>query len=143
MVCPKCGSDNISIQVVNESYLKNFFSENYGQFASTYLNKRIDYNNKHIGTLGYQVYLQTNTGLQLLGFTASPYYVYNATTPGSYTFVIKSTYSIFKANASSGITLTADVTSGSIPSIPNIDRPSIPGNNNGNENTPENVEVAQ
>lgn len=23
MVCPKCGSDNISIQVVNESYLKN------------------------------------------------------------------------------------------------------------------------
>lgn len=135
--------DEISTpNAINTSYLQNYFSENYGQFASTYLNKRLEYNNKNIGTVGYQVYLQTDSGLQLLGFTASPYYVYNATTPGTYTFVIKSTYSIFKTNASSGITLTADVTSGSIPSLPSTDNSSDNGNDD-TENSPGNVEVAQ
>jgi membrane carboxypeptidase/penicillin-binding protein PbpC len=124
---------------INTTHLQGYFSEYYGQFASTYLNKRIEYNNTAIGTIGYQVYLQTSSGLQLLGFTASPYYVYNATTPGTYTFVIKSTYSIFKANASTGITLTADVTSGSISSLPENKEE----NTEGTENTPENVEVAQ
>lgn len=135
--------DEISTpNAINTSYLQNYFSENYGQFASTYLNKRLEYNTKNIGTVGYQVYLQTDSGLQLLGFTASPYYVYNATTPGTYTFVIKSTYSIFKTNASSGITLTADVTSGSIPSLPSTDNSTDNGNDD-NENSPGNVEVAQ
>ena len=119
---------------INTSYLQGFFSENYGQFATTYYNKRIEYNNSNIGTIGYQVYLQTDSGLQSLGFTTNPYYVYNATTPDTYTFIIKSSYSIFKNNASSGITLTADVTSGSVPSLPNS------GDNT--ENNPENVEVA-
>lgn len=127
---------------INTSYLQSYFSENYGQFASTYLNKRIEYNNNNIGTVGYQVYLQTDSGLQLLGFTANPYYIYNATTPGTYTFVIKSTYSIFKTNASSGITLTADVTSGSVPSLPNPDNTPNDGNND-TGNTPGDVEVAQ
>ena len=130
---------------INPTYLQGYFTENYGQFASTYLNKRIEYNTTAVGSLGYQVYLQTDAGLQLLGFTASPYYVYNASTPGTYTFIIKSTYSLFKANASSGITLTADVTSGSIPSLPN-ENPSDENDEEteeDNENTPENVEVAQ
>lgn len=122
---------------ISTSYLQGYFSENYGKFASTYLNKRTKYNNSNIGTLGYQVYLQTDSGLQSLGFTTNPYYVYNATTPGTYTFVIKSSYSIFKANASSGITLTADVTSGSIPSTP------VPNPDEGTENPPENMEVTQ
>ncbi len=115
---------------INPTYLQSHFSENYGQFASTYLNKRNEYNTKNIGTLGYQVYLQTDSGLQLLGYTASPYYVYNASTPGTYTFVIKSAYSIFKANASPGITLTADVTYGGIPSIPTTpeEYPTTPDN---------------
>lgn len=128
---------------INTTYLQGYFSENYGQFASTYLNKRTDYNNKHIGTIGYQVYLQTDSGLQLLGFTASPYYVYNATTPGTYTFVIKSAYSIFKGNASSGVTLTADVTSGTIPSLPEIETPTIPDEEIDNENNPDNMDVLQ
>lgn len=126
---------------INESYLNSYFNENYGQFANTYLNKRIKYNTENVGTLGYQVYLQTSSGLQLLGFTATPYYIYNTSTPGTYTFVVKSAYSIFKANASSGVTISADVNSGSIPSLPNEE----PDNESdeGTGNLPENVEVAQ
>ena len=95
---------------ISESYLKNYFSENYKQFASTYLKKRKSYNESNIGTLGYQIYLQTDAGLQSIGFTSNPYYSYQATTSGTYTFVIKSAYSIFKSNMSNGITLSTNVT---------------------------------
>ncbi len=103
---------------INDSYLKNFFSENYGKFASTYLKKRLSYNEKNIGTLGYQVYLQTDTGLQSIGFTTTTNYSYQATTNGTYTFVIKSAYSIFKSNMSNGITLSANVTGAYTPTPP-------------------------
>lgn len=113
---------------INESYLKSFFSENYGTFASTYFKKRLSYNEKNIGNLGYQVYLQTDTGLQSIGFTTNPYYTYQATTSGTYTFVIKSAYSIFKSNMSNGITLSTYVTAQNTPQTPPIDpgTPEIP-----------------
>jgi penicillin-binding protein 1A len=116
---------------ISESYLKNYFSENYGKFASTYLKKRKTYNSDNIGTIGYQVYLQTDTGLQAIGYTSNPYYSYQATTSGTYTFVIKSAYSIFKSNMSNGITLStnATVTTPVIPTPPTD--PVIP---EGNEN---------
>lgn len=126
---------------IDETHLQGHFSKYYGQFASTYLNKRLTYNAEHIGTLGYQVYLKTDSGLQLLGYTPNSYFVYQASTAGTYNFVIKSAYSIFTANASTGITITANVTSGSIPSIP--EQPPIDDPNNGTENPPENVEATQ
>ena len=100
---------------VDTTYLQKYFEDNYGQFASTYLTKRFDYNNKNIGNIGYQVYLSTANGLQSLGFTTNPYFVYQYGTPGTYTFLIKSSYSIFKANASSGISITVDTTNGLVP----------------------------
>ena len=105
---------------INDNYLKTFFSENYGQFASKYLADRQNYNINYIGTLGYQVYLQTEAGLQPLGFTSTPYYTYQATTSGTYTFVVKSAYSIYKANMSNGITISTNVTLSNpvIPSTP-------------------------
>ena len=121
---------------INSNYLQNHFSDNYGQFASIYLNKRYEYNNSFIGTMGYQVYRQLDTGeLQYLGYTTTPNFTYTTSSLGKHTFIIKSAYSIFKANASSGITITANVTTGStIPSIPNIDDSS-------DENEDENEEV--
>lgn len=103
---------------IDQTYLQSYFAKNYGKFATTYLDKRIEYNNQHVGTVGYQVYLDTDTGLQLLGYTANSYFVYHASTSGTYRFIVKSAYSIYTANASPGITITANVTSGSIPSIP-------------------------
>ena len=122
---------------INASYLQNYFSENYGQFASMYLNKRNSYNNSNIGTIGYQVYLQNETGLQSLGYTTDTYYVYNAPSSGNYTFVIKSAYSIFKANMSPGLTITGTI-EGAIPELPDnpsIDNPDGEGNENGDQTT--------
>ena len=107
---------------IDDTYLKSFFSENYGQFADTYLKKRTTYNSQYIGTLGYQVYLQTDSGLQSIGFTSSPYFTYKATTSGTYTFVVKTAYSIFKNNISNGITLSENVIlESTVPSTPTPD----------------------
>ena len=102
---------------ISTSYLQNFFTENMGQFAEKTLKKRLDYNESKIGTLGYQVYLQTATGEQNLGFTTNPYFVYTAPVNGTYSFTIRSAYSIFKSNMSSGITVNATVTNGAKPPV--------------------------
>ena len=100
---------------INQTYLQTYFNENYGQFASMYLERRYNYNNNYIGTIGYQVSLVTEAGEQVLGFTQNPYFVYNAPFNGTYNFVVKSSYSIFKANMSTGIAIKATVTNGNNP----------------------------
>ncbi len=112
---------------IDDVFLQELFNQNYGKFASQYLNKRLEYNNKNIGTIGYEVYLQTSDGLQSLGFTTDTYFVYNALYDGYYTFVIKSSYSIFKANMSSGITLSTGIGNYTIPSYDEEEEPEIPG----------------
>jgi len=97
---------------INESYLKSYFEANYGNAATTYYNKRISYNKSNVGTLGYQIYLKTEDGEEELGYTSDTYYVYTAPYNGTYTFIVKSAYSIFKANMSTGLTITATVTDG-------------------------------
>lgn len=104
---------------INTSYLENSFQEKYGQFAENYLNKRIEYNNANIGQIGYQVYLSTPSGLQPLGYTLDTTYSYPIVAPGSYTFVVKSAYSIFKSNMSTGITITINTDNVSSSPTPN------------------------
>lgn len=93
---------------INQSYLQNYFKDNYGKQASTYLNRRINYNESTIGTIGYQVYLSTANGLEPLTYTTDTSYTYTVPSNGTYTFVIKSAYSIFKSNESSGLTISAE-----------------------------------
>lgn len=114
---------------INQSYLQNYFKENYGNQAETYLKRRIDYNNNNIGIVGYQVYLKTSTGEQSLGFTTDTEYQYLAPVNGNYTFVIRSAYSIFKSNMSTGLIINANSSS----SIGG----SIEDNNDDNQTTPE------
>ena len=97
---------------ISSTYLQKYFEENYGKFSQQYLDKRYEYNNSNIGTLGYQIFLQTEAGQESLGFTSNPYFVYNAPHNGTYTFIVKSAYSIFKDNMSSGLTIRATVTNG-------------------------------
>jgi hypothetical protein len=60
------------------------------------------------------VYLKDSKGnLTSLGWTQNNYYNYTAPSSGTYTFVIKSSYSIFKTNQSSGIEIEATVENGS------------------------------
>lgn len=90
-------------KAIDNAYLEEFFKENYNQFASQYYEKRIGYNQSNIGTIGYEVYQQIGGSLTPLGYTTDT--KYSATCLGECTFVIKSAYSIFKSNMSSGLTI--------------------------------------
>lgn len=94
---------------IDSTALTDYFNQNYGQWAQKYFNRRVSYNNSNIGSQGYQVYLKTSNGsLQSLGFTNNNHFTYTANGGASnYTFVVKSSYSIFKGNMSSGLTITA------------------------------------
>ncbi len=89
-----------------EEYYNGYFSNYYNKYAEEFYQNRINYNNTYIGTIGYQVYLKDSTGnLISLGYTNNNYYTYTATPGEEYTFVVKSAYSIFKDNMSSGLTI--------------------------------------
>ena len=103
---------------IDENQLQTYFNDNYKteykSFASNYYQKRVAYNNSYIGNIGYNVYLDNNEQLQYLTYTTNNSYTYNASAlSGNYKFVIKSAYSIFKNNMSSGLEI--NVSSGSTP----------------------------
>ena len=92
---------------INNEYLTNYFKEGYTIWADDYLKKRINYNNSKIGKFGFDVYLTSGTSSKYLGFTENTNYTIDLTKyTGIYDgIIVKSAYSIFKSNASSGIKL--------------------------------------
>jgi len=91
---------------INTTYLQNHFNTYYGDHASKYYEARINYNNNNIGSLGYYVYLKNADGtLSSLGYTYNNNFTYTPNTSGTYKFVIKTAYSIFQNNISSGINI--------------------------------------
>jgi len=99
----------IDVTYLEEKYNTEAYWQFYEKYKSDYYLKRIEYNTKNIGEIGYHVYLQDDDGdLISLGFTNATTYTYTPTgTSSNYTFVIKSAYSIFKDNISSGINIEA------------------------------------
>jgi len=93
---------------INSNKLLTHFNEYYGSHAEKYYQDRLDYNSKNIGTLGYEIYLKDNNGtLKYLGYTSSTTFTYTAPLGGNYNFIVKSAYSIFKNNMSTGLEITA------------------------------------
>lgn len=88
---------------VNNDYLTEYFASGYREYAQKYYDKRIEYNNAYIGTFGYDIYLQSGTNLTYVGHTSDTNFVVSNTT-GYDSVVVKSAYSIFKDNASTGVT---------------------------------------
>lgn len=83
----------------------NYITELYNQMFNNEeqkqkeINERLDYNNTKIGNIIYEIYIKdANGALTLLGTTADTIYHYN----GNGTIVVKTAYSIFKNNASTG-----------------------------------------
>lgn len=112
---------------IDNDKLLAHFNEYYKTWAQKYYQERISYNAGNIGTLGYQVYLENPDGtLTSLGYTPTTTFNYTAPASANYKFVIKSSYSIFKANMSNGLTINANI---STPETP-TDKPE-----NGNTNT--------
>ena len=86
---------------IDETKLAEYFNEGYGKFANKYYNNRLQYNASNIGSVGYEVYVNGN----YVGYTNNNYYVFNGDGISSYDVTIKSAYSIFKSNRSSGLTI--------------------------------------
>ena len=94
---------------ISNEYLTEYFNEGYGKWADKYLKERINYNASNIGNIGYQIYINTGTGLKDLGWTSSNNYIYNGYLNSDTTFVVKSSYSIFKTNMSDGISKSINI----------------------------------
>ena len=107
---------------VDLDYLTNFFKTNYGDLADKYLKKRLSYNEKNIGNFGYEIYLTSGDQSTYVDWTSNTSYTINTSNyPGTYDGVIvKSSYSIFKSNASDGYKVTFTNTSND-PAVPTID----------------------
>jgi len=103
---------------INASYLQDYFNEHYGKFASKYYEDRIESNTKTMGTQGYQVYLQDETGtLTNLGWVNDNSYTQTLELGKSYKFAIKSAYKIFKDNESDGLIINVDTQNSDIENI--------------------------
>ncbi len=94
----------------NREYLTNYFNTNYSQWAEKYLNRRLDYNANNIGDFGFDVYLRSGTNLTYVGHTSDTTYKISNTT-GYDSIVVKSAYTIFKSNASDGVSANLTGTS--------------------------------
>lgn len=98
-------------EAINPTSLQEHFNKYYYNHASDYYQKRLSYNQKNIGTLGYQIYIKNNDGsLTNLGYTQNTNFNYTPSYGSSnYTFIIKSAYSIFKSNMSNGLTINVTI----------------------------------
>ncbi len=109
---------------IDTNYLMNFYNTYYGAYANKYYEARINYNNTVIGSLGYRIYLVNADGTEKeLGFTNSNTFSYNVSTPGKYTFKIKTSYTIFKDNMSNGILVNVEAKDNT-QTPPPVDNPS-------------------
>ncbi len=102
--------DFIDNNYLTQLYTKLYTNEKYRQNA---INSHLSYNKKNIGSVVYDVYVKDSNGnLKLITTTSNTNFVYPVTE--TTTFVVKSSYSIFKNNASSGAEFTVETSGSSI-----------------------------
>ena len=100
-------SDAIDETTIRNDFSKIFTSE---KFLNAFVSSRISYNNSYIGKISYDVYKKQSDGsLKLLGNTVDTTFE-DTTTDSSTTYVVKTTYTIFKNNASDGAETTVTTT---------------------------------
>lgn len=97
---------------INETYLQEYFDKAYAGWSTKYYEERLEYNEKNIGVLQYEIFVKNSDGtLESLGMTTGNTYQVNLINATSATYVVKSRYSIFTANASSGSEINVRITS--------------------------------
>ena len=95
---------------INGTFLADLFKKMFNKpdYQTANLNARIAYNNSYIGKVAYDIYvLKTDGTSQLVGTTDKTninIQIYSTSKP--ITYIVKSAYSIFKNNASTGTSLT-------------------------------------
>ena len=95
-------------KAIDEAYLKEYFDEGYKPWSDKYYEERITYNANNIGTNGYHIYITVNGNTTDLGFTTNNKFTYTGLLSSKATFTVKSAYSKFKNNMSSGISVTVN-----------------------------------
>ncbi len=92
---------------INSEYIGSLFSQLYSdeKTRQNEINDFLAYNKKNIGTIVYNIYIKDNNGnLNLITTTSNTSFTYPIT--GTTTFVVKTSYTIFKNNMSSGAEFT-------------------------------------
>lgn len=117
---------------LNQSYIEGTFSKNAlpGTSKSSYASSVVSKNKKLFGSVGYNVYVEEDGKLELKGWTSSTSYQISSTN-GSHKVVVKSCYSNYKSNMSSGVSVNATISGSSI--IDPSDDPIDDDNNNDDE----------
>lgn len=94
---------------LDETFLNNYFDKLYSD-AGTKANAKAErnaYNKNNIGDVVYKIYSKNSNGeLKLLGTTKNNQYEINLTSESEKTYVVKTSYTIFTANMSSGVSTT-------------------------------------
>lgn len=120
-------------QINTSDYLKKYYSKLFlnESYLNSHVNNILNYNKSNIGELGYNVYKKSADGkLELINFVNTNKYEVDIKESGEYTFVVKTTYSIFKNNMSDGKEVKAKIqVTGILPNPDNNDKPNT-GNNN-------------
>ena len=89
---------------INTNYLQDYFNKNFDTSATKYYEQRIAYNNNYVGTLGYNIYQKDASGILTdIGRVEETNYTIKNPLPNVVAYIIKSSYSIFTANQSSGL----------------------------------------
>ena len=114
--------DNLSITLtwdkintpdaINLDYLNKYFESLYGDATHRQkaLNNRLSYNANNIGTVVYNIYQKDdNNNLTLIGTTENDTFNLDVKEDGNYTFVVKSSYTIFKNNMSDGTEIKVNI----------------------------------
>lgn len=96
---------------IDSNYLRDYFNTGYKNWADKYYDRRVNYNNANIGTIEYSIYQKGSDGtLTKIGSTPNSTFTTYVNDASTATFVVKTNYTIFKANASSGSEIRVTVT---------------------------------
>ena len=100
---------------INPEYINNMFNQLFTDEKTKIkqIDKFLKYNTEKIGTIVYNVYTKDASGnLNLITTTSNTEFTYPIT--GTTTFVVKTSYTIFKDNMSSGVEFTAQMDNSSV-----------------------------
>ena len=97
---------------INTEYIKAYYDEliKDQETHDKALNSRLEYNTNKMGTIIYNVYVKApgSEELKFIGSTDNTKMTYNISSSGNYSFTVKTTYTIFKDNASTGASTSFD-----------------------------------
>lgn len=82
-------------------------------YLDSYIASRVNYNNAYVGNIEYQIYKKNSNGtLTLMDHTTNNQITFKDNSGGKNTYIVKTSYSIFKAAMSSGTEVSINVEGG-------------------------------